>query len=66
MCSSCQRGCHGKVVGKKKVMGKERRSKDKDLWKKVETYSILKPRQFSLSSQNSYCPEIDSFSFSFP
>jgi hypothetical protein len=28
-----QRRCHGKVGGKKKVMGKERRSKEKDFGK---------------------------------
>jgi hypothetical protein len=27
--SSYQRGCHGKADGKKKVIGKERRSKEK-------------------------------------
>jgi hypothetical protein len=39
-------GSHGKAGGKKKVMGKERRSKKKDLWKKVESYIISNPANF--------------------
>jgi hypothetical protein len=49
MHSSYQRRRHGKADGKKKVMGKERRSKWLRLWR-VETYSIFKSRQFPLSS----------------
>jgi hypothetical protein len=51
--SLCQKWCHGKVDGrKKKVMGKERRSKNKRFVEKVETYqeletcSIFNPAHF--------------------
>jgi hypothetical protein len=50
-------GCQGKVDGKKIVMGKERRSKNKKVEEKVETCSICKPRHLSVSPLNSYvCP----------
>jgi hypothetical protein len=55
MHSSYQRGSHGKVEGKKKVMGKERRSKEERFVEKVETYSIFNPRQPPLSPHNSFC-----------
>jgi hypothetical protein len=47
MHSSCQRYCHGKVDGKKKVMGRERRSRKAEFMEKVKTYSIFKCRQLA-------------------
>jgi hypothetical protein len=45
---SCQRECHDKANGKKKVMEKERRSKDERLWRMWRLLAMFKPRHLPL------------------
>jgi hypothetical protein len=51
MHSVCQDGCHGKADGKKKVMGKERRSKKWTFVEKEGTYNIYKLRQLPINGK---------------
>jgi hypothetical protein len=47
MCSSYQRGCHGKVDDKKNVIWKERRSKENYFWA-ISEFILQVLRSFNL------------------
>jgi hypothetical protein len=48
---SCQRGSHGKTDGNYRSDGERKKEvKNKDSWKKVETYSISNPANFPLTT----------------